>query len=170
MNLLFKLLFSKSFKMALKLLGTWGRMWLLGRGQMIFSGCQREEKKQLDLCGTDLSFSDLFIYFSFLPCRCPLIALCFSPVSSYLPIILFTPLFPYLLFHYFLLHLSLFAFTFPCSASFFLPCLCFPSGLCSQVCPITLISLIYTWTSAAVRYALSVCVLLLVYSLIFFID
>lgn len=36
-------------------------------------------------------------------------------------------------------------------------CLCFPSGLCSWVCPITLISLIYTWTSAAVRYALALC-------------
>lgn len=35
--------------------------------------------------------------------------------------------------------------------------LCFPSGRCSSVCPITLISLIYTWTSAAVRYALSAC-------------
>lgn len=32
-----------------------------------------------------------------------------------------------------------------------------PSGLCSWVCPITLISPIYTWTSAAVRYAPPVC-------------
>lgn len=31
--------------------------------------------------------------------------------------------------------------------------LCFPSGLCFWVCPTTLISVIYTWTSAAVRYA-----------------
>lgn len=54
----------------------------------------------------------------------------------------------------------LFAFANPWSLSLPFPihfCLCFPSGLCSWVCPITLISLIYTWTSAAVRYALSVC-------------
>lgn len=33
------------------------------------------------------------------------------------------------------------------------PVLFLPSGLCSWVCPITLISATYTWTSAAVRYA-----------------
>lgn len=74
--------------------------------------------------------------------NCPLF------LFSYLPITILTPLISLLV----SLLLQTPELSFPIHF-----CLCFPSGPCSWVCPITLISLIYTWTSAAVRYALSVC-------------
>lgn len=118
MNLLPKLLSSKSFKMALKLLGvqkrTWGRM---GRQGGVGSSVQvvRGRKR------SNWIYVGLIFFFtpSSSPCFCPLIALCFSPISSYLPITLLTPFIPYLLLH--LSFSSLFALSLSLQ-----PCLCFP--------------------------------------------
>lgn len=68
MNLIFKLLFSKSFKMVLKLLGVQRRMW--GRRGLL------EGERRLDLSGTDFY---LFFFSNVVFAHpCASIDLCFS--------------------------------------------------------------------------------------------